>query len=253
MEIKPKKTERLRNIYYSYTSLSHFEKLQLRISYFLKLIVFVTIIISLIQLNFFLTAASVLMLVLSALPAVVEKQFRIIFPVEIDFAYTVFIFLHFILGEGANYYHRFWWYDLLLHTSSAILIGMVGFMFIYFFLYTQRIKANPIMAVVFSISFSIASEAIWEIIEFILDMTFGFNMQKSGLVDTMTDMIVGVLGACAVGIGVYRYLTKNEDGPVKILVNKFINFNIKRKQRKIARRQKLHTEDENKEKTISIP
>ena len=244
METKLKKTGRLKNIYYSYSSLSQFEKLQLRISYFLKLIVFVTIIISLIHLNFFLTAASVLMLVLSALPALVEKQFRIIFPVEIDFAYTVFIFLHFILGEGANYYHRFWWYDLLLHASSAILIGMVGFIFIYFFLYTQRVKANPLMVVVFSISFSMAAEAIWEIIEFTLDLTFGFNMQQNSLVDTMTDMIVGLIGACAVGIGVYRYLTKNEDGPVKILVDKFINFNIKRRQRKVIRNEKIKSERE---------
>jgi len=214
----------------AYSELGNAEKIELRISYTLKIIVLFTIIISIIELNFFLIASSVIILLFSALPALVERKFRIILPVEVEFALTTFIFLHFILGEASNYYIRFWWFDEMLHISSGILIGLVGFVIIYFFLYTNRVEANPLMVVVFSVSFSLAAGAIWEIFEFLMDLSFGFNMQKTGLVDTMTDLMVDFLGAFVVGIGVYRYLTKNEDGVIKTLVNRFIRYNLQKKQ-----------------------
>ena len=217
----------------AYSNLGYAERLELRISYTLKIIVLFTIIISIIELNLFLMASSIIILLFSALPAIFERKYRIILPVEVEFALTTLIFLHFILGEAADYYNRFWWFDLVLHSSSGILIGMVGFVIIYFFLYTNRISANPLMVAVFSVSFSLAAGAIWEVFEFMMDLVFGFNMQKSGLVDTMSDLIVNFLGACVVGIGVYRYLTKDEDGVIKTLVNRFIQFNQHKKQFKL--------------------
>ena len=217
----------------AYSKFAYAERLELRISYTLKIIVLFTIIISIIELNFFLMASSIIILLFSALPAIFERKYQIILPVEVEFALTTFIFLHFILGEAADYYNRFWWFDLALHSSSGILIGMVGFVIIYFFLYTSRISANPLMVAVFSVSFSLAAGAIWEVFEFMMDLVFGFNMQKSGLVDTMSDLIVNFLGACVVGIGVYRYLTKDEDGVIKTLVNRFIQFNQHKKQFKL--------------------
>ena len=40
--------------------------------------------------------------------------------------------------------------------------------------------------------------AVWEIFEFAMDGLFGLNMQKSGLVDTMWDLIVNMAGALVV-------------------------------------------------------
>jgi len=37
--------------------------------------------------------------------------------------------------------------------------------------------------------------ALWEVFEFGMDQIFGMNMQKSGLVDTMGDLIVDAIGA----------------------------------------------------------
>ena len=221
---------KLQNILNTYTQLNHAERLQLRISYTLKIIILFTIIISIIEFNFFLIASSVIILLFSALPAIIERKYHIMLPVEVELSFTTFIFLHFILGEAANYYYRFWWFDELLHISSGILIGIVGFVIIYFFLYTNRVTANPLMVAVFSVSFSLAAGAIWEIFEFMMDLTFGFNMQKTGLMDTMTDLIVDFFGACVVGVGVYRYLTKDEDGVIKTLVNRFIQYNLRKKQ-----------------------
>ena len=224
-----------------YLQLSQSERLQLRISYTLKIIVLFTIIIGIIELNFFMIASSIVILLFTALPAIIERTFRIILPVEVELAVTIFVLVHFLLGETADYYNRFWWFDLILHSSSGILIGLVGFIIIYFFLYTNKINANPFMVVVFSVSFSLAAGVLWEIFEFIMDLTFGFNMQKTGNVDTMSDLIVDFLGACIVGVGVYRYLTKNEDGIVKTFVNRFIKYNLQKKQYKLKKRKRLST------------
>ena len=213
-------------IRYNFSQLERSERIEISISYVLKIIIIAAIIVSIIQFNLFFVASSVVILLFSLLPAIIERKFNITLPVEIDLVLTAFIFLHFMLGEIDDYYNKFWWFDLLLHASSGILIGFVGFIVIYFFLYTNRIKEDPFIVVIFSISFSLASGALWEIFEFSLDTIFGFNMQKSGLNDTMSDLIVDFLGACIVGIGAYRYLTKNEAGIIKTLVNRIIQYNI---------------------------
>ena len=63
-----------------------------------------------------------------------------------------------------------------------------------------------------------------EIFEFLVDLALGFNIQKSGLVDTMTDLIVDFIGAGLVGIGAYRYLTKKKDGFIKRIANQIIYY-----------------------------
>jgi uncharacterized membrane protein YjdF len=41
---------------------------------------------------------------------------------------------------------------------------------------------------------AMAIGGIWEIFEFAMDQVFGMNMQKSGLIDPMWDLIVDALG-----------------------------------------------------------
>lgn len=218
--------------------LGNAEKIELTISYVLKAIMLFTIIMSFVEFNLFLMAMSLLILVFSALPAIIERTFRITLPVEVELVLTAFIFAHFILGEAENYYNRFWFFDLIIHSSSGILIGMVGFIIMYFFLYSRRVSANPLIVSVFCVSFSLAAGALWEIFEFGMDQILGFNMQKTGNMDTMSDLIVDFLGACVVGFWVYRYLTKNEDGLVKLMINRFIQYNLRLRDRRQRRKSR---------------
>jgi hypothetical protein len=218
-------------------ALSSADKIQLTISYLLKAVMLFTILLCFLKFDFFLVFSGLLILVFSSLPSIVERTFRITLPVEVDLILTTFIFAHFVLGEFANYYDRIWWWDLLLHASSGILIGMVGFVIIYFFLFTSRVTANPALVSLFSVTFSLAAAMLWEIFEFLMDQLFGFTMQKSGFNDTMTDLIVAFLGACVVGIGVYRYLINDEDGLIKRTINRFILFNLRLKDRRLRRKR----------------
>ena len=66
-----------------------------------------------------------------------------------------------------------------------------------------------------------ASGAVWEIFEFGMDQIFGLNMQKSGLQDTMFDLIVDALGGLFVSVLVYKYLKNGERSIVTEFVRKF--------------------------------
>jgi hypothetical protein len=51
---------------------------------------------------------------------------------------------------------------------------------------------------------------IWEIFEFLMDWNFGLNMQKSGLVDTMTDLMINAAGAAIAAVIGYFYVRGND-------------------------------------------
>jgi uncharacterized membrane protein YjdF len=70
----------------------------------------------------------------------------------------------------------------------------------------HELKARPWVIAIFSFSFAIAIGVIWEIVEFSIDSFFGFNMQKSGLIDTMSDLIVDAVGAMFASAIAFFYL-----------------------------------------------
>ena len=71
-----------------------------------------------------------------------------------------------------------------------------------------RVAAGWIATITFALAVSVGT--IWEIFEFAMDWYFGFNMQKSGLVDTMTDLMINAAGAAiAAAIG-YFYVYKED-------------------------------------------
>mgnify|MGYP001208113832 CR=1 FL=1 len=72
---------------------------------------------------------------------------------------------------------------------------------------------------------------IWEIFEFAADQLLGLNMQKSGIMDTMTDLIVDFIGALIGAIMGYFYLKGGDSLIIKRIVEKFVRANFKRKRK----------------------
>jgi hypothetical protein len=70
--------------------------------------------------------------------------------------------------------------------------------------------------------------SIWEIFEFAMDQLFGLNMQKSGIVDTMWDMIVNAIAAFAISLLGYGYMkTAEVDSFLERMIHRFIRENPK--------------------------
>lgn len=111
------------------------------------------------------------------------------------------------LGKMHSFYERFWWWDLILHFGSAMGVGILGFLLILMMFEGDRYAAPPWALGVLSFCLAITVGAVWEIFEYAMDTVFGYNMQKSGLNDTMGDLIVNAVGAAMAALAGVLYLT----------------------------------------------
>jgi hypothetical protein len=192
---------------------------------FLRITIIVAIIGALWNSRWSLLFVSSLILFLTFLPMFFEKRYRINLPIEFEFVIILFIYASLFLGEIHSYYSKFWWWDVVLHTSSGISLGFVGFLIMYVLYFQNKINARPIWIVVFSFCFGVAIGAVWEIFEFSMDQILGFNMQKNGLSDTMWDLIVDVLGSFLVSFVGYFYIKGKKIPLFTRLLNKFSKEN----------------------------
>ncbi len=145
-------------------------------------------------------------------PMILAAQMRIQLPVPFLSFTVMFLFATLFLGEAADFYERYWWWDVALHASSAMGFGLIGFVFVLFLFEGDRFAAPAMALALIAWTFAIAIGTIWEIFEFAMDQIFGLNMQKSGLLDTMWDLIVDVAGGFVGAASGYLYLRGREKG-----------------------------------------
>ena len=149
---------------------------------------------------------AVLALSLMFVPNIITLRTPITVPIEFAFVMVLFTFLSVFLGEIADAYERFFWWDAFLHTWAGVVFGLVGFLILYILDSQKKIKTSLFIIAMFVFSFSMAVGAIWEIFEFGMDEIFGLNLQKSGLDDTMWDLIVNFFGALFISWAGYGYM-----------------------------------------------
>ncbi|HEV2295560.1 MAG TPA: hypothetical protein VGR35_17055 [Tepidisphaeraceae bacterium] len=157
--------------------------------------------------NAFLTAVVVL---LTLMPALLWRRYRILIPPEFQLVATVFVFLSIFLGSVRGYYD-YWWWDVVLHTSSGFLLGIVGFLSVFLLNRTDRIprEMRPIFVCFFAVTFAVFLGVVWEIFEFACDRiwpSMDMQSQDTGVRDTMYDLIVDTLGAIVVAAMGWAYL-----------------------------------------------
>lgn len=168
-------------------------------------------------------------------PILFRKQLQMELPVELHLTAVVFVFASFYLGEVQDFYYRVWWWDIALHTSAGLLMGILGFLLIFILNESKRVHVNLTAGFIafFAFTFALAIGSIWEIFEFAMDQIFGMNMQKemlgdpSGLTDTMWDIIVNAAGAFFISFAAYGYLKRDKSFFVKDWIRSFIEKNPK--------------------------
>lgn len=201
------------------------ESIHLTISYLLRMSLIIAgfwgIFIGRVDVMFF----CLLTLLLSFIPAFIEHNYKLMLPAEFEFAFVFFIYGSMFLGEIYDYYDKFWWWDIFLHSISSILAGIIGFIIVYILYSKNVVKTNPFLAVLFAFSFSVALGAMWEIFEYGMDTFFGLNMLKEGLVDTMQDLMVNCVGAFIVSTLGYWYLRYEKAPLLENLIRQIIRDN----------------------------
>ncbi len=153
-------------------------------------------------------ATTTAVLGLTLLPLRMSRRFNVFIPPELEVLALIFVFAALFLGEVRGYYVRFWWWDLVLHSASGFLLGIVGFLLVHVLNEKEDLELHmkPRFVALFAFMFALGLGALWEIFEFGMDSIFGYNMQKSGLNDTMWDLIVDAVGALVIAVLGYGYL-----------------------------------------------
>jgi hypothetical protein len=174
-------------------------------------------------------------LALSLLPPLLAARWSLTLPLPVLIFTTLFFFASIFLGEAFDFYERLWWWDLALHGSSALGFGLTGFLFVFMLFEGDRFAAPPSAIAFITFCGAMTVGAIWEVFEYAMDLSFGLSMQKSGLDDTMGDLIVNALGGFIASLTGYVYLLRNSAGMLGQGLSQFIRLNqrlyLKYKQR----------------------
>ncbi len=161
---------------------------------------------------------------LTLVPTFFSERFHIKLPLAFIGAFSAFVFGTLFLGEVYDFYERFWWWDIILHGFSAVGFGMIGFLFVFFLFEGDKYAAPPIALALIAFCLAMTIGALWEVFEFGMDQLFGLNMQKSGLVDTMSDLIVDAIGAL-IGAGSGFLWLKGRNTTLSGLIDEFVRTN----------------------------
>ncbi|MDY6916044.1 MAG: hypothetical protein SVM86_07000 [Candidatus Cloacimonadota bacterium] len=211
--------------------------------YFFILLTILAIVFSVIYAQWETLLSAFMTLILFLIPNMFYKRTRLIIPPIFKIIILVFIFASMYLGEIHTFFYKIRWWDIMLHSTSAMLLGYIGFILIYALNKGRNIKVklSPLFIAIFSFCFAVAIGVIWEIFEFGVDQLLGVNMQKArnleevygrfdtrlGVIDTMRDLIVNSLGALFISIIGYFYSKRKlkKDSSFAKLTNEFFREN----------------------------
>lgn len=210
------------------------KSIQAWLSYAIKTVLVVEIGIAVWEGQWLTAAITAGIVFITIVPVIMKKKFDLYIPQEFELLAVIFVFASLFLGEVHEYYTRFWWWDIALHTGSGLLLGILGFLLVYILNESDQIDLHmkPGFVAFFAFLFAIGIGMLWEIFEFSMDNLFGTNMQKgmlgdpSGLTDTMWDLIVDTLGALVISVLGYGYLkTGKKESFLERWIDKFIQKN----------------------------
>jgi hypothetical protein len=203
-------------------------KYELGLRYLLVLISLEGVLSVLIHQNPAKLVSSILAVGLLFAPALFCRLTRIKLPAVFQMAILLYIFGSTYLGEVQDFFYRFSFWDDILHSFSALLMGYPGFALIYYLNKDKDIdnKINPSLIALFVFCFVLMISVLWEIFEYGVDSEWGGNMQKArnlvnaigiadprlGILDTMRDLVCNSIGAMiGAAIGYFYIKKQNRD------------------------------------------
>ena len=150
-------------------------------------------------------------LLITFLPAVLERNYELPLDPWLGLWITTAVFLH-TLGSSGLYGHIGWW-DHLTHALSASLVAAGGYTAARAIeLHSDEIRVSHRFAFVYIFVIVLAFGVIWELFEFALDVAAeetGLTMPlaQHGLDDTIRDLMFNSLGAFVVAVFGQVHLT----------------------------------------------
>lgn len=170
----------------------------------------------------FLLVEIILGIIILALPSIISRRFKFEIPGLVYLMFIVFLYASIYLGTIQQFYSNVPHWDKILHTFSGAMLGAIGFSFVSLLNANENVvlKMKPGFVAIFSFCFAVTLGAFWEVYEYTFDAILNLNMQRfalsngtplvgrAALEDTMTDIIVDIIGAIVIAIIGYVALKK---------------------------------------------
>jgi hypothetical protein len=204
------------------------DRIDIGISLLLKVILAVGAILEALQGNWLIAITTTGIVIVAFLPILVGYRFHVRIPPEFELLAVIFVYASLFLGEVHGYYLKYWWWDMLLHAASGLILGIFGFLLVYVINEHEDLEMHmkPGFVALFAFMFALGMGTLWEITEFALDQLLGMNTQGGGLVDTMSDLIIDSIGALIISILGYSYLrTAQIDSFLERWIHHFVVLN----------------------------
>lgn len=164
------------------------------------------------------------------IPFAVDKVFRMRPTYLVHLSIYLFATLAYGCGMLLNGYHLIPYFDKLAHLLSGIAFTMLGSCLFYSLKGERTLAQNdgPLNCC-FSLSFSLAIAAIWEIIEYGINFILHNDPQKvleTGVGDTMQDIIACLLGSLLVVAFLIRFYKTGKACFFSRLIRSYYAVNI---------------------------
>lgn len=157
--------------------------------------------------NLNLSLIAIVCLMLPIIITYIANKKKIVLPTYFQLIGLAFVFLAQYLGEIQRFYHIFWWWDLFLHAlfgSYGVITGLNSIKGTIRKAHEATERRFTLFTVIFAFSFAVTLGTLWEMFEFTGDYLFKTNMEKGGLEDTSTDLLVKIFAALITAI-IYYY------------------------------------------------
>ena len=182
----------------------------------IRVLIIILIVFMIYKRNYENVGILILTMILTFYEGFLRKILKINLSEKLKISLILFIAGAQIFGTVLEFYHKFLWWDTMLHFVSGIIFYFVGETVIKW-LNNKTTKANisTVIIIAFSIFFALSSGVVWEIFEFTVDISLGQNMQittglsgRDAVMDTMVDLISLTLGTIVISL-VDIYKKKN--------------------------------------------
>ena len=161
------------------------------LSYFLKIIMFIFLIISIWKLHWIWTLGCILAIIISLVPTLLKKNYQITLPLVLEILITIALILH--VGGGLFDAYTIPHYDTLTHFVSSFLVAFIAFVIVYILdEYWDGLMMDKYAMAFVVIIATVAMGVVWEFNEWFTDILFGTNEQW-GYDDTLKDLFVDLL------------------------------------------------------------
>ncbi len=168
-------------------------------------------------------AFSAIALVATFIPALFKKA-GVDTGVEAQIILLIIIYGSLYLGEVRTFYEGIWW-GIILKSVGAMTLSFIGLTVIVTMENEEILDSSPFILILLSFSVSFMLGAMWEIIEFLLDQVFIFNLQSLGTGSTAQDLLINSITALVISVGGYVYMRKGGRNLVSNFVVKVMQAN----------------------------